>query len=150
MFGFWIIKFDSLARVFSIASILTTLVLPPLAEVDDDLRGALVQRVEVVAVLHVQAPVRELVDAPQAVHQFPEKKDFLYETPFTVQGDHGGHKNLLPLTLFGLFSHPAWAIGSNPPGIHTKPESKGGFTDQNGHPEVKLICFHDLDVVSGC
>ena len=53
---------------------LTTLILPPLAEVDDDLRSALVQRVEVVAVLHVQAPVRELVDTPQAVHQFPERK----------------------------------------------------------------------------
>ena len=53
---------------------LTTLVLPPLAEVDDDLRRALVQRVEVVPVLHVQAPVRELVDAPQPVHQFAEEQ----------------------------------------------------------------------------
>ena len=45
-----------------------------MAEVDDDLRRALVQRVEVVSVLHVQTPVRELVDAPQAVHQFAEKQ----------------------------------------------------------------------------
>ena len=66
-------------------SCLTTLVLPPLAEVDDDLRRALVQRVEVVAVLHVQAPVRELVDAPQAVHQFPENRKYeLKKTHETV------------------------------------------------------------------
>ena len=71
------------------ASRLTTLVLPPLAEVDDDLSCALVQRVEVVAVLHVQTAVRELVDAAQAVHQFPEKekrkKTFKRPVKFDIQ-----------------------------------------------------------------
>ena len=53
---------------------LTSLVLPLLAQVHDDLGGSLVQGVEVVPVLHVEAAVGELVDAAEAVHQFTGRK----------------------------------------------------------------------------
>ena len=51
----------------------TCLVLPGLAEVHDDLRGAGVQRVEVGTVILVQTLRREVVNTPQPVHQLPGK-----------------------------------------------------------------------------
>merc|ERR1719410_336446 len=53
------------ARVFQILC----LVVPGLAEVHDDLRGAGVQRVEVGAVVLVQTLRREVVNTPQPVHK---------------------------------------------------------------------------------
>ena len=53
----------------------TCLIGPLLTQVHDDLGGSLVERVEVVAVFVVQTSVRELVDAPEAVHQFPEEEE---------------------------------------------------------------------------
>jgi len=53
------------------------LILPLVAQVDDDARGAPVQRVEVVSVLSLQAAVGEVVDAPQAVQQFPAIKQLI-------------------------------------------------------------------------
>ena len=53
---------------------LTWLIRSLLAEIHDDLCGALVESVEVVPVLVVQAAVRELINATKAVHQFPGNK----------------------------------------------------------------------------
>ena len=50
------------------------LVLPGLAEVHNDLRGAGVQGVEVGPVILVQALGGEVINAPQPVHQLTEKK----------------------------------------------------------------------------
>ena len=55
------------------AGVRTCLVVPGLAEVHDDLRGAGVQRVEVGAVVLVQTLRREVVNTPQPVHQLPGK-----------------------------------------------------------------------------
>ena len=53
------------------------LVLPGLAQVHDDLRGAGVQGVEVGPVILVQALGGEVIDTPQPVHQLPEMNIFL-------------------------------------------------------------------------
>ena len=53
------------------------LVLPSLAQVHDNLRGAGVQGVEVGPVILVQALGGEVIDTPQPVHQLPEMNIFL-------------------------------------------------------------------------
>jgi len=46
-----------------------------LTKVDDDLCCSGVERVEVGAMLAIQALHREVVDAPQALHQFPTNRE---------------------------------------------------------------------------
>jgi len=58
---------------------LTFLIFSFLAKVDDDLGRAGVERVEVGAVLAVQALQGELVDTTETFHKFPEKAGFCFK-----------------------------------------------------------------------
>lgn len=78
---------------------LTSLVIFVLAQVHDDLFRPCVEHVEELSVLGVQAPTREVVDAPQSVNQFP----FFFKWETTYFREYSARVCFLALIFTKLF-----------------------------------------------